>query len=68
MTLPTLPLGGAGRDFPFTEDETLRDFSYLTGTVRRQALMEDNIIQRNSFSILGILLVCFGMGIIGEPV
>ena len=30
----SLPLGGAGRGFPFTEDETRRHFSYLSGTFR----------------------------------
>ena len=29
-----LPLGGAGMDFSFTEDETRRHFSYLSGTFR----------------------------------
>jgi hypothetical protein len=28
----TLPLGDAGRGFPFTEDETRRHYSYLSGT------------------------------------
>ena len=30
----SLPRGGVGRDFPFTEDETRRHFSYLSGTFR----------------------------------
>jgi hypothetical protein len=30
----SLPLGGVGRFFPFTEDETQRHFSYLSGTFR----------------------------------
>jgi hypothetical protein len=30
----SLPLGGAGREFPFTEDETRKNFSYLSGTFR----------------------------------
>ena len=29
-----LPQGGVGRGFPFTEDETRRHFSYLSGTFR----------------------------------
>ena len=29
-----LPLGGVDRDFPFTEDETWRHFSYFSGTFR----------------------------------
>ena len=32
----SLPLGGAVRDFPFTEDETQRHFSYLSGTFREK--------------------------------
>ena len=28
----SLPLGGVGRGFPFNEDDTLRHFSYLSGT------------------------------------
>ena len=31
---PSLPLGGVFRDFPFTEDETQRYFSYLRGSFR----------------------------------
>ena len=30
----SLQLGGAGSYFPFTEDETRRVFSYLSGTLR----------------------------------
>ena len=29
--LLSLPLGGVDRDFPFTEDETQKHFSYLSG-------------------------------------
>ena len=39
MALPTgsLPLGGVGKGFPFTEDETQRHFSYLSGTLKESA-------------------------------
>ena len=31
-----LPLGGAGKGFPFTVDKTRRHFSYLSGTFRKR--------------------------------
>ena len=34
----SLLLGGVGRGFPFTEDETRRHFSYLSGTFRDESL------------------------------
>ena len=42
----SLPLGDTGRDFPFTEDETWRHFSYLSGTSREfQYPMKRNLIK-----------------------
>ena len=35
----SLPLGGAGRDFPFTEDEIRRYFSYLSCTFREYSFL-----------------------------
>ena len=32
----SLPLGGVDRDFPFSEDETRRRFSYFSGTSREK--------------------------------
>jgi hypothetical protein len=42
----SLPLGGAGRGFPFTEDETRRSFSYLSGTSRELIIIKDSIYSR----------------------
>ena len=45
-----LPLGGEDGDFPFTEVETRRHFSWhLTGTFRKQALLALCILIMGAF-------------------
>ena len=45
----SLPEGGAGRGFPFTEDETRRHFSYLSGTFREYLkISTENYVDRNN--------------------
>jgi hypothetical protein len=35
----SLLLGGVGKGFPFTEDETWKHFSYLSGTFREYVIL-----------------------------
>jgi len=54
VTLPSLSREGVGTGFPFTEDETHRHFSYLSGTLKEFFLInKENYLQKKENGELG---------------
>ena len=46
----SLPLGGVGRDFPFIEDETRRQFSYFSFTFRESFRTSEYLAEPTALS------------------
>ena len=60
----SLPLGGAGRDFPFTEDETRRHFSYFSGTFREHNLSSCQNVYHIPHIIMSCNMIKYGLTIV----
>ena len=50
----SLPLAGVDRDFPFTEDETRKHFSYFSGIFRENKTNKNKISRPYNFRSLCI--------------